>query len=314
MKEFYSLIIPLALTAVGNISPAGEPVIPVSSQHLYNHVREITAIYPPRNFRHLDSLQRTGDYIFKAFNSNTDRVEVQFFRAEGREYKNIIASFGPEIAGENRIIVGAHYDVCSDQPGADDNASGAAALLELGRLLSTLKPPLKKRIDLVAYGLEEPPYFRTPYMGSAVHARSLAEKGIKIKVMISVDAIGYFSITASPSFYVFPFIKSGEFLPGNTTTVTSRKGEEEIVLLIKKYMSEKSKVAVLPLNLDPVVPGVDFSDHLNFWNQGYPGVMISNAFTSPNPNYHRPGDTIDTLDFDKIAEIVKGIYWALIQL
>jgi Peptidase family M28 len=126
----------------------------------------ITQTERPRNYRNTAVLDKTAAYIQSEFLKETPSVSEQKFKASnGVEYKNIIASFGPQDA--ERIIVGAHYDVCGDQEGADDNGSGMAGLLELARLLKN--QPLKYRFDLVAYTLEEPPFFRTESMGSFVH-------------------------------------------------------------------------------------------------------------------------------------------------
>lgn len=283
--------------------------IPVSPERLWGHVQYLTRIDPPRNFHHPQSLAQAADYIAGSL-QKTAAIESQVFGAEGREYRNIIAPFGPVTAP--RIVVGAHYDVYRNQPGADDNGSGVAALLELASLFSTCRPALKHRIDLVAYGLEEPPYFRTPFMGSAVHARSLAAAGVDVRLMISLDALGFYSVKAVPAQFLFPLLKSGELEPGNTTAVVGRKGQEDgITRTLQGFMAEKSRVKVLALALGPETPGIDFSDHLNYWHQGYPGVMISNFYTSPNPHYHKPGDTTDTLDFPRLSEVVKGLYWAL---
>jgi hypothetical protein len=216
-----------------------------------------------------------------------------------RNYRNIVSL----------DRVGAHYDVCGDTPGADDNASGVAAILELARLLAALKPPLKHRVDLVAYCLEEPPFFRTPHMGSAIHARSLAKKKVKVRVMISLDMIGCFSINASPLRPIASFIKPGSVIPGQTTAILSKREEEKITRDIQKYMNGIMKaVTAVALNPPADTPTIDWSDHRNYWKEGYPAVLISNAFIAHNPNYHQPQDTIDTLDFNKMAEIVKGVY------
>lgn len=287
--------------------------IPVETKRLKAHVQELTSISPPRNCHNVQSLDHAAAYINKEFNKWNNRVVIQVYKAGEKEYKNIIASFGPEKG--KRIIVGAHYDVCGEQPGADDNGSGVASLLELVRLLSILKPKLKQRIDLAAYTLEEPPYFRSRHMGSAVHAGSLKKAGVNVKAMISVDMIGYFSEKAKPLRFVAPFIKPGTVLPGRTTVLVNKKGAEKLTGLIRKYMEEKSGgIKVAALNLPINTPGVDFSDHLNFWNNGYPGVVVTNFFVSPNPHYHRPADRIHLLDFGKIAGVTRGLYWALINL
>jgi hypothetical protein len=286
--------------------------IPVSVKQLRAHVQELVKIQPPRNYRHVASLDLAAEYIFKQFQLYGNRVEFQEYKVADKKYKNVIASFGPR-SGE-RIIVGAHYDVCGEVPGADDNATGVASILELARLFSVLKPRLKHRIDLVAYSLEEPPFFRTQNMGSAVHAKSLAKDGVKIRVMISLDMIGYFSEAAAPLEMTSSFAKPGAVVPGLSTTLIGKKEDEELSCTIHKFMTAVSgRLAVVALNPPRDTAGVDWSDHLNFWNHGYPAMMITNFFVCPNPHYHRPADKIDLLDFDKIALIVRGVYNAVVK-
>ena len=130
-----------------------------------------------RNYHHPDMLNKSGNYIKKQFQEISPRVEEQKFFVKNDEFRKIICSFVPE-NGE-RIIIGAHYDVCKDQDGADDNASGIAGLLELARLLKDSQ--LKYRIDFVAFSLEEPPFFKSENMGSYVHAKSLSENKVSVK-------------------------------------------------------------------------------------------------------------------------------------
>jgi hypothetical protein len=316
MKKFYSIIILYALLSqcagLSTTPTAPKPGLPVSVKRLTADVETLASINPPRNHQNVSSLDRAADYIFKEFSRCTTRVEIQRYPVNDKEYKNVIASFGPIIG--KRIVVGAHYDVCGDQPGADDNGTGVAAVLELARLFAGLKPKLKRRIDLVAYSLEEVPYFRGPYMGSAIHAASLAKAKVKIHVMISIDMIGYFSETRKPHQLVSSFIKPGTIIPGNTTGILGKKGEEKITDAIKKHMTKNSNIAVLALNLPLGTTGMDFSDHLNYWKHNYPAVMITNFMVCPNFNYHKPTDTIEKLNFEKIAEIVKGLYFALVEI
>lgn len=316
MKKFYSLIILWALLSqwacLSTAPTAPKQEIPVSAKRLTADVQTLASINPPRNYQHVSSLDQAADYIFKEFSQCTTRVEIQRYQVDDKEYKNVIASFGP-IKGK-RIIVGAHYDVCGDQPGADDNGTGVAAVLESARLLSGLKPKLERRIDLVAYSLEEPPYFRTPYMGSAVHAASLAKDKVKVLLMISLDMIGYFSETGKPHRFVSSFIKPGTVIPGNTTCILGKEGEEKITGALKKHMTQNSSIAVLALNLPPGTRGLGFSDHRSYWKHNYPAVMITNFMVCPNFNYHKPTDTIEKLNFEKVAEIVKGLYFALVKI
>src|SRR3990170_7278954 len=135
--------------------------IPVDKKRLQQDVQTLAAMVPPRNAENVASLDKSAEYILEEFRKTGGRTEIQRFTQDGKEYKNVICSFGPE-AGE-RTIVGAHYDVYGDQPGADDNASGVAGLLELSRLVQSLKTELKYRIDFVAYTLEEGQFRKHPF-------------------------------------------------------------------------------------------------------------------------------------------------------
>ncbi|WP_243900290.1 M28 family peptidase [Hymenobacter defluvii] len=158
---------------------------------LYADVQFLTELQPARNYRNLASLNQAPNYIQAALRQAGGQPQDQVFRVDGQKYRNVIASYGPPDAP--RLVVGAHYDVCGDQPGADDNASAVAGLLETARLLHEQRPALCYRLDLVAYCLEEPPYFATDNMGSAVHAKSLQEAGVVVWAMICYEMIGYFS-------------------------------------------------------------------------------------------------------------------------
>lgn len=152
-----------------------------------SHLKNITKTPAYRNHQNIVQLNIIADYIKSNFLKYSDSVSFQEYEVDGKIYKNVICSFGAE--NKSRIIVGAHYDVCGDQEGADDNASGVVALLELAQQLS--KQKLNKRIDLVAYTLEEPPYFRTEYMGSYIHAKYLSDHKIEVFGMLSIEMIGF---------------------------------------------------------------------------------------------------------------------------
>lgn len=301
-----------------------KPHIPVNKDRLYADVKALASIDPPRNFENIASLNKCADYIFDQFRKISSHVEIQYYTAQsyynlpgysgedrGGVYKNIICSFGPQDAP--RIIIGAHYDVYGDNPGADDNASGVAGLLEAGRMIKELNPQLKYRIDLVAYSLEEPPFFRTKFMGSAIHAASLAKAGIKVKAMISLEMIGFYK--DEPGSQHFPLFFLSWFYSdrANFISVVGKIGQGKIVKFIKKNMIEGSNIDVYSINAPTFLPGIDFSDHLNYWDNGFKAVMITNTSFYRNPNYHEITDTIETLNFDKMAEVVKGVYWAIVH-
>ena len=289
-----------------------KPDLPVNKAQLYADVQYLTEQNPPRNAFNVASLNQSADYIFQEFKKMSPRVQYQAFMVEEQEYKNIICSLGPE-EGE-RIIVGAHYDVCGDQPGADDNASGVAGLLAIARLVHELNPELKYRLDFVAFALEEPPYFKTDAMGSAVHAKSLRAANVKVKGMICLEMIGYYSEEKESQRYPVAAMKAIYPDKANFISVVGNMGQGALVKHVKNHIKAGSQMPVESLTAPASVPGVDFSDHLNYWKYDFPAIMITNTSFYRNPNYHQPTDTIDTLDFDKMAEVVKGVYWSIIHL
>ncbi len=284
--------------------------ITVSKENLYNHVKFLTSIDPPRNAFNTESLEKSAEYIYENFKRYCEKTYYQTFKAENVEYKNVICEFGK---GKELIVIGAHYDVCCDQPGADDNASGVAGLLELARLLAEKKPELKSRVQLVAYSLEEPPYFATEQMGSFIHARSLYEKNEKVKFMISLEMIGYFSEEKGSQKFPFPLLKL--FYPdkGNFIGIVGRPLDWFVTRKIKKKIKSCSDIEVYSINTPNIIPGIDFSDHRNYWKFGYKAVMITDTAFYRNPNYHTQKDTVQTLNFDKMAQVVKGVYCTLLE-
>lgn len=295
---------PLSATEIGSI--------PVSKENLVDHIEFLTSLPEPRNYINIDSLNEAADYIDSVFTEYCDSVEVQKFLVNDVEYRNVVCSFGPE--NSERIIVGAHYDVCGNQPGADDNASAVAGLLEIARLLKPISPTLKNRIDLAAYSLEEPPFFRTKSMGSAIHAKHLKKTKVDVKVMICLESIGYFVDEPNSQQFPIGFLKWFYPTTGNFIGVVSNLKSHFIGRKIRDLMRDSSDIDVEQLTAPSLLSGVDFSDHLYFWKYGYKAVMITDSAFYRNPHYHEVTDTIDTLDFDKMAKVVKGVYSAITAL
>ncbi len=314
MKIIYILLTAFIIFAgclSGKQADQLKPNVIIDTDHLHSVVKSMTDIKPSRNHDNIDSLNKTAELITNRFAEyGYDAVE-QVYSANGREYKNIIASYGPEAAP--RFIVGAHYDVCYIQPGADDNASGVAGLLELARLFKVHEPDLNYRVDFVAYTLEEPPFFRTEKMGSYVHAKLLHDEKIDILGMVSLEMIGYF--TEAPKSQEYPVSLMKLFYPstGNFIAVVGNYNSSELVSLFKKKLKLTS-IGVESLKAPSFLAGVDFSDHMNYWKFEYDAIMITDTAFYRNKNYHEVTDTIETLNFDKMAEVVKGVYWALINM
>jgi len=287
------------------------PDIEANIANLRRTVEFLTKIRPYRNYRNVRSLDKVADYINGNFSEYGLSTERQLFRANRREYANVIGTYRKDKTA--RIIVGAHYDVCGDQPGADDNASAVAGLLELARLISSYAHDSEYRFDFVAYSLEEPPFFGTEKMGSYIHAESMYDKNAHVRAMICLEMIGYF--TTEKNSQEYPLLNLEFTYPsvGNFIAVVGNYSSGYLVDEVEKHLKTAS-IDVESLKASSMVTGVDFSDHRNYWGFGYDAVMITDTALYRNPNYHRRSDTIETLDFDKMGEAVKGVFRALINL
>jgi hypothetical protein len=278
--------------------------------NIENHLTQITKTEKYRNYKNLDQLNVIADYIFNDFKKFSNKVSFQKYKVDGVEYKNIIATFGPEDA--ERIIVGAHYDVCGDQEGADDNASGIVGILELARLLKTKE--LNYRVDLVAYTLEEPPFFRTEKMGSYIHAKSLKEEEAKVFGMISVEMIGYFSDEKKSQHYPIGILSWFYGNKGNYITLVNKLGKGKFARRFSRKYKNKKTIRAKRFGAPTYITGIDWSDHLNYWNQGYSALMITDTSFLRNRNYHEKSDTMETLDFNKMAQVIDGLFQTLTDL
>jgi Peptidase family M28 len=274
------------------------------------HLVAITKTNGYRNHQNIALLSQTADYIYAHFLQFADTVYFQEYSVKGKIYKNVIASFGAK--NKKRIVVGAHYDVCGEQEGADDNASGVVGLLELARLLQG--QPLRYRIDLVAFTLEEPPYFRSEYMGSYIHAKFLADTKTDVFGMLSLEMIGYFSGAKKSQSYPIGLLKLIYGGKGNYITLVKKFGAGKFARKFgKKFKKSKSletKKFVAPSKLS----GIDFSDHLNYWKFGFSALMLTDTAFYRNKNYHEKSDKMETLDIGKMAKVIEGVFGALTTL
>lgn len=282
-------------------------------QRLYNDVELLTGVRPYRTFQNLASLKFVRNYIKNEFMKAGLEVEEQAWIAKGNEYKNIIGSYNTEM--KKRLIVGAHYDVAGDQPGADDNASGIAGLLESARLIAENSPQLDYGIDFVAYCLEEPPFFGTKEMGSYIHAKSLKDNNTNVLGMICFEMIGYFSDEMGSQPNPVPELMGDVPDTGNFIMVAGIKDYKGFNKQVCESMQENQDIDTVLINFPKNNGLVGLSDHRNYWEFGFPGLMITDTALIRNiANYHQNSDTIDTLDFDKMREVVNSSYLAIVNL
>ncbi len=289
------------------ISNSQPPTRLAVAENLRSHVRVLSDTLAPQGASTAESLRKKAAYIRREFEKTGAQVSEQKFYLSDVEYCNVIASFGAD--SPEKIVIGAHYDTAGGFPGADDNSSGVAAILELSRLISDIKS--SKTIELVAFALEEPPFFGTTQMGSYFYARSLREHNQKIRLMVCLEMIGYF--TDKPNSQDYPISLLALLYPsrGNFVTVVGNLGNGLTTRAVKGEMSAASDLPVRSINAPTFVEGVDFSDHRNFWQFGYDAIMITDTAFYRNKNYHTLSDTMEKLDYDRMAKVVDGVFSAV---
>lgn len=285
-------------------------------KRLYRDVEFLTSLSPARNYRNQQSLDKAAGYIYDAFaGMGFDSLEYQPFEVSGGStYKNVSALLKGEL--EERILIGAHYDVWDDQPGADDNASAVAGLLETARLITAIRKQkqLRYTLEFVGYCLEEPPFFATPEMGSAVHAKSIHQHKTPLLLMVCYEMIGYFSEEPGSQGFPHPSLKAMFPDKGNFIIVGGHSSQQKVAHDFAALMQKACTIPVFPVASTLTDGPAGLSDHRSYWEYGYPAVMINDTSFLRNPNYHEKTDTIDTLNFEKMGEVVNGVTGAILSL
>ena len=279
----------------------------VSPEELREHVETLSQRFCPRDWEHRDNLDRCADYIAQRFQEAGAAVESQTVAVGRRQYRNVIGRFG--VGAQPRIVVGAHYDTCGDQPGADDNASGVAVLIGLAGLLGQISPP--SAVDVVAYVLEEPPFFRTEQMGSAIHAKSIADDKRRYRGVIVLEMVGYFKDEWGSQSYPTLLLRLMYPSRGNFIGVVSRWDQGDWVKAVKVGMKGTTDLPVYSIRAPPVIPGIDFSDHLNYWPYGFKALMVTDTAFYRNKAYHSSADTSDRLDYSRMAQVAVAVLGAI---
>lgn len=271
---------------------------------LKEHVFHLAGAIGARNLAKLEALDAAAAYIEAYWSHLGLKVHAHPFTVEGMEVANLEVI----VPSQNRgpaLVLGAHYDtVIGGGPGADDNASGVAVLLELTNLLS--RKVHRSPIYLVAFVNEEPPFFKTENMGSMVYAKQARERGAAIQLMISLESLGYYSDEKGSQHYPFPL---NFFYPdrGNFLAVVGNFGSRKWVTDFAASFAEVSDFPVEHAVLPRFVPGVDWSDHASFWRHGYQAIMLTDTALFRNPFYHALGDVPQIIDYARLAKVTLGI-------
>jgi Zn-dependent M28 family amino/carboxypeptidase len=274
------------------------------ADRLRGHVGYLAGELGERSVRRPAVLAAAASYIEEQWAAMYLEPVSQRYRTHGVECRNIEVTIPGSERPDEILLAGAHYDTVKGSPGADDNASGIAGVLELGRLLRDAEPA--RTIRLVAFVNEEPPFFFFREMGSMVYAKAAKGRGDDIRMMLSLEMIGWYSDTPGsqrypPLFHWF-YPDRGNFI-GFVSNLRSRRALRQAVAAFR----EASDFPVESLASPAFVPGVAWSDQLSFWREGYPALMVTDTAFHRNPYYHTARDTPDTLDYPRMARVVDGL-------
>jgi hypothetical protein len=275
------------------------------SASLHEHVVQLSQVIGERNFDHPRELDRAANYIVTAFESVGCDLEVQPFDVWEASVSNIECEFIGTTEPHEIIVVGAHYDSVGGSPGADDNASGVSALLELARRMAAL--PRSRTLRFVAFANEEPPFFQTALMGSLVYARRSAEKSERVVAMLSLESLGSYS--DAPGSQSYPRLFS-PFFPnkGNFVAFVANPWSWSLVRgAVRSFRASGAKVGSEGVAAPGFVEGVAWSDHWSFWLHNVPAIMVTDTAPFRYSEYHTTEDTPDRLDYIRMASAVKGL-------
>lgn len=257
-----------------------------------------------RTYMDTATLNAVALYIENELSVHTSNVYRQYYMAEGTVYSNIIALIGDTTLP--RIVIGAHYDVCDKQKGADDNGTGVVGLLQAVKQMKDFSST-EYCLEFVAYTLEEPPFFGTNKMGSYVHAKSLKEREVDVFGMISLEMIGYFSTEKKSQHYPLGILKLFYGGTGDYITVVRKMNKGKFARMFSRKFKHAKTIKTKKFTAPKSLTGIDFSDHRNYWELGYDAIMLTDTAFYRNANYHQDTDTLETIDFERMAKVIDGL-------
>lgn len=274
------------------------------AERLRRHVTAIAEHIGERNLWHYPALNAAAQYIEDQLTGLGLQPRRQTYTVQGREVSNLEVEVTGKDPVEEVVVIGAHYDSVLGSPGANDNGSGVAALLELARLFADAPQPAA--IRFVAFVNEEPPFYHTEQMGSVVYAQRAKNRKTPIRAMLSLETIGFFSDAPGSQQYPFPFgllyPDQGNFI-GFVGNVGSRALVREAVASFRRHAAFPSEGLAAPA----WITGVGWSDHWAFWEAGYPAIMVTDTALFRYPHYHAASDLPDRLDYPRLARVVMGL-------
>lgn len=292
----------------GNSWPASVPPLSTAEQNVENnlkhHVQVLAGQIGERNVWHANELSAATRYITESLEGWGYEVRVQPFESRGLTVRNLEVELPGSKKNQEIIVLGAHYDSVFGTPGANDNGSGVAALLEIARLLAGKS--FARTIRFVAFTNEEPPFFLSKEMGSLVYATRARQSNEPIKAMLALETIGYYSQQPGSQKYPFPF----SFFYPDTANFIGFVGNLSSRSLVRQAIKAFRTSTALPsegLAAPGWMTGVYWSDHWSFWQAGYPAIMVTDTALFRYPHYHRDTDTPEKLDYPSLTRATMGL-------
>jgi Zn-dependent M28 family amino/carboxypeptidase len=278
---------------------------------LYRHLEALTRTIGERSVRYPGNLDKTSDYLVSFYEGIGVPVRRQVYEYGGRPVSNIIAEIGKTGKYSKHYIIGAHYDSVAGTAGADDNASAVAVKLETARAIKKIDGFAESgtAVTFVSFALEEPPVYGTKHMGSRVYAKKARDTGMQIDGMICLEMVGYTCHEPGCQSYPFPlgffgYPDTGDFI-GVVANFKSRGFASSLVESFRK--NPELPVVSLSVPFDGrIMPAIRLSDHASFWDKGFKAVMVTDSAFYRNPHYHLSSDTMETLDYDFMAQLVRS--------
>lgn len=274
------------------------------SRRLRRHVERLAGEIGERNMGRPGTLEAGADYIASAFGAVGLAASFQEFEVGGATAANVVAEIPGTAPGSAFVVAGAHYDSVAGSPGANDNGSGVAALLETARLLAPSRPP--RTIRFIAFANEEPPYFQTEAMGSVAAARASRARDETLAAVLSFETLGYFSDSPGSQSYPPPlgllYPDRGNFIAfvGNGS---SSRLLRRCLWLFRSTTAFPSEGIAAP----EAVPGVGWSDHWSYWQSGYEAIMVTDTAPYRYPAYHSRDDRPERIDYERTARVTVGL-------
>ncbi len=288
---------------------------PELAERLRRHVDRLAGLIGPRHIGRFGALDSAASLIEHELSESGYAVQRQPYRVHNVEVANLIAETPGTMSEAGILILGAHYDTVEASPGADDNGSAVAVMLETARLLRGRQ--FKRTIRFVAFACEEPPHFYTGDMGSQIYARACRRRGERIVGMLCLEMVGYY--TDQPGTQQVPqgiprFLRTAFPRRGNFLAAVGNFRSWRLAWSFRRGFKKATRFPLFSIVLPESVPAIRLSDNSSFWDQGYPALILTDTSFLRNPHYHLPTDTPDTLDYPRMVQVTLGVAGAIARL